>query len=74
MISEQQKMTDAINTARGSLEILFHYFNGQNPYGLELNNETLRKLHPQQKLSTEPVEKPVCNVSESAANSGLKSD
>lgn len=41
MNTEKQKMTDAINTARGSLEVIFHYFHGQNPYNLELDNETL---------------------------------
>jgi hypothetical protein len=36
--------------------------------------ETLRKLFPQQKLSTEPVEKPAGIMPEDAANYGLKSD
>jgi hypothetical protein len=41
MTIDQQKMTDAIHTVRGSLEILFHYFQGQNPYNLTLDNEQL---------------------------------
>jgi len=41
MITEKQKMVDGINTIRGSLEVLYHYFNGQNPYGLALDNEQL---------------------------------
>ena len=43
-MNADQKMVDGINTIRGSLEILFHYFNGENPYGLELNNETLSQF------------------------------
>jgi len=41
MNADQQKLTDAMNTAWGSLDILFNYFQGQNPYNLELDNEQL---------------------------------
>jgi len=44
MNTEKQKMTDGINTIRGSLEVLYHYFNGENPYGLDLNNETMSQF------------------------------
>jgi len=36
--------------------------------------ETLRKLHPREKLSPEVVEKPAGIIPQDTANSGLKSD